>query len=152
MNVGRVTEADATLAEAVARLVPQLSPKRQPAGLAELAELVATPGTSLIVARDGDAVLGMLTLIVYRVPTGIRAWIHDVVVDETARGRGAGEALAKEALRLAESAGAVSVELTTREEREAANRLYRRLGFEQRETNVYVWRAPEPGSQFEPGS
>ena len=140
MNVGRVTEADATLAGAVARLVPQLSPKRQPAGLAELAELVATPGTSLVVARDGDAVLGMLTLIVYRVPTGIRAWIHDVVVDETARGRGVGEALAKEALRLAKSAGAISVELTTRQERQAANRLYRRLGFEQRETNVYVWR------------
>jgi ribosomal protein S18 acetylase RimI-like enzyme len=141
MNVGRVTEADAALAAAVARLVPQLSPKRQAAGLAELAELVATPGTSLIVARDGDAVIGMLTLIVYRVPTGVRAWIHDVVVDETARGRGVGEALAQEALRLAESAGAISVELTTRQEREAANRLYRRLGFEQRETNVYVWRA-----------
>jgi ribosomal protein S18 acetylase RimI-like enzyme len=142
MKVGRVTEADDALAAAVARLVPQLSPKRQAAGLAELAELVATPGTSLIVARDGADVLGMLTLIVYRVPTGVRAWIHDVVVDETARGRGVGEALAREALRLAESAGAISVELTTRQEREAANRLYRRLGFELRETNVYVWQRP----------
>ena len=141
MKVGRVTEADEALAAAVARLVPQLSPKRQAPGLSELNELVATPGTSLIVARDGADVLGMLTLIVYRVPTGVRAWIHDVVVDETARGRGVGEALAREALRLAESAGAVSVELTTRQEREAANRLYRRLGFELRETNVYVWRA-----------
>jgi len=142
MKVERVTEADDGLAAAVARLVPQLSPKRQALGLTELAELVATPGTSLIVARDGADVLGMLTLIVYRVPTGVRAWIHDVVVDETARGRGVGEALAREALRLAESAGAVSVELTTRQEREAANRLYRRLGFELRETNVYVWRRP----------
>jgi ribosomal protein S18 acetylase RimI-like enzyme len=140
MKVERVTNADDALAEAVARLVPQLSPKREPAGLAELAELVAAPGTSLIVARDGADVLGMLTLIVYRVPTGIRAWIHDVVVDEAARERGAGEALAREALRLAEEAGAISVELTTRVEREAANRLYLRLGFEQRETNVYVWR------------
>jgi ribosomal protein S18 acetylase RimI-like enzyme len=140
MNVERVTEADDALAVAVARLVPQLSPKREPAGLAELAALVAAPGTNLIVVRDGAEVLGMLTLIVYRVPTGIRAWIHDVVVDETARGRGVGEALAREALRIAEEAGAISVELTTRQEREAANRLYRRLGFEQRETNVYVWR------------
>jgi ribosomal protein S18 acetylase RimI-like enzyme len=140
MNVERATEVDEALAAAVARLVPQLSPKRQPAGLAELVELVAAPGTNLIVARDDDAVLGMLTLIIYRVPTGIRAWIHDVVVDEAARGRGAGEALAREALRLAEAAGAISVELTTRQEREAANRLYRRLGFERRETNVYVWR------------
>jgi ribosomal protein S18 acetylase RimI-like enzyme len=153
MKVERVTEADEALAAAVARLVPQLSPKREPAGIVELVELVSTPGTSLLVARDGDDVLGMLTLIVYRVPTGIRAWIHDVVVDETARGRGVGEALAREALRLAESAGAISVELTTRQEREAANRLYRRLGFEQRETNVYVWRrTPEPGSLSQPGS
>jgi ribosomal protein S18 acetylase RimI-like enzyme len=153
MKVERVTEADEALAEAVARLVPQLSPKRDPAGIVELVELVATPGTSLIVARDGDTVLGMLTLIVYRVPTGMRAWIHDVVVDEAARGRGVGEALTREALRQAEDAGAISVELTTRQERETANRLYRRLGFEQRETNVYVWRpAPEPGSLSQPGS
>jgi ribosomal protein S18 acetylase RimI-like enzyme len=146
VKVERVTEADEALAEAVGRLVPQLSPARRPPGIVELVDLVATPGTNLIVARDGDAVLGMLTLIVYRVPTGVRAWIHDVVVDESARGRGVGEALAREALRLAEDAGAISVELTTRQEREAANRLYRRLGFEQRETNVYVWRPAEPGS------
>jgi ribosomal protein S18 acetylase RimI-like enzyme len=147
MRVERVSEADEALAEAVARLVPQLSPKRRPAALSELAELVSSPGASLIVARDGDAVLGMLTLIVYRVPTGIRAWIHDVIVDEAARGQGVGEALTAEALRLAKESGAISVELTTRQEREAANRLYRRLGFEQRETNVYVW-SPEPGSAF----
>jgi ribosomal protein S18 acetylase RimI-like enzyme len=146
MKVERVTQADEALAEAVARLVPQLSPRRDAAGIVELVELVATPGTSLIVARDGADVLGMLTLIVYRVPTGIRATIHDVVVDEAARGHGVGEALTREALRQAEDAGAISVELTTRQEREAANRLYRRLGFEQRETNVYVWRPPEPGS------
>jgi ribosomal protein S18 acetylase RimI-like enzyme len=78
--------------------------------------------------------------ILYRVPTGLQGWIHDVVVDEEARGQGVGEALTREALRWAEDAGARSVELTTRPEREAANRLYRRLGFEQRETNVYVWR------------
>jgi ribosomal protein S18 acetylase RimI-like enzyme len=140
VRIERVTEADEALAQAVARLVPQLSPTREPAGLGELVELVATPGTNLIVARDEDAVLGMLTLIVYRVPTGIRAWIHDVVVDESARGRGVGEALTREALRRAGEAGAISVELTTRQEREVANRLYRRLGFAQRETNVYVWR------------
>jgi ribosomal protein S18 acetylase RimI-like enzyme len=141
VNVERVTAADDALAGAVARLVPQLSPTRRPASLAELVELVSAPGTRLIVARDGETVLGMLTLIVYRVPTGIRGWIHDVVVDESARGRGVGEALAREALREAEEAGAISVELTTREARVAANRLYRRLGFEQRETNVYVWRS-----------
>ena len=140
MRVERVTEADEQLAAAMARLIPQLSATRTPPGLAELAEIAGSPGTSLVVARDGDAVLGTLTLVLYRVPTGIRGWIHDVVVDEAARGRGVGGALTAEALRHAEDAGAISVELTTREERAEANRLYQRLGFERRETNVYVWR------------
>jgi ribosomal protein S18 acetylase RimI-like enzyme len=140
MKIERATEPDDALVAAIARLVPQLSPRREPPGPLEVAELTATTGTILLVARDGDHVLGMLTLILYRVPTGLRGWIHDVVVDEEARGQGVGEALTREALRWAEDAGARSVELTTRPEREAANRLYRRLGFEQRETNVYVWR------------
>ena len=139
MKVERVTHADDALVAALARLVPQLSPQRTPPGLTELEELVAS-GTSLFVARDGDAVLGMLTLVLYRVPTGLRGWIHDVVVDEDARGRGAGEALTRAALGHARAEGAASVHLTTRPQREAANRLYRRLGFEQHETNVYVWR------------
>jgi ribosomal protein S18 acetylase RimI-like enzyme len=141
VRIERVTKPDGRLVEAVARLVPQLSPKRTPPGPLELAEMAAAPGTMLLVAFDeGGEVLGMLTLVLYRVPTGIRGWIHDVVVDEAARGRGVGGELTAEALRLAEHAGAVSVELTTRPERAEANRLYRRLGFERRETNVYVWR------------
>lgn len=140
MRVERVSEASVELVEAVARLLPQLSSRRSPPNLVELVELVATPGTSLFVARDAEgAVVGMLTLVLYRVPTGVRGWIHDVVVDEAARGQGAGEALTQEALRLAEHAGAITVELTTRTEREAANRLYQRLGFTPRATNVYVW-------------
>ena len=140
MRIERVTEADERLVEALARLLPQLSTTRTPPGLLELAELAAAPGTMLLVAFDDDEVLGMLTLVLYRVPTGIRGWIHDVVVDEAARGRGVGGELTAEALRLAEQAGAVSVELTTRPQRAEANRLYQRLGFERRETNVYVWR------------
>jgi ribosomal protein S18 acetylase RimI-like enzyme len=139
VRVERVTEPDERLVEALARLVPQLTSRRDPPGLLELAEIAAAPGTSLLVARDGDDVLGMLTLVVYRVPTGLRGVIEDVVVDETARGRGVGEALAHEALSLADAVGVDSVSLTSRPEREAANRLYRRVGFEQRETNVYVW-------------
>lgn len=141
MRIEAVAEADEALVAALAHLVPQLSATRTPPGLAELAELAASPGTTLLLAREGDAVLGMLTLVLYRVPTGLRGLIHDVVVDAAARGRGVGEALTREALRLAQEAGARSVELTSRTERETANRLYRRLGFEQRETNVYVWRA-----------
>jgi ribosomal protein S18 acetylase RimI-like enzyme len=139
MRIERVTEPDEALVAAVARLVPQLSQQRVTPTLAELAELTASPTTVLLVAREDDDVLGMLTLVLYRVPTGLRGWIHDVVVDESARGRGVGEALSAEALRIAESAGVLTVHLTTRAEREAANRLYPRLGFEKYETNVYVW-------------
>ena len=79
----------------------------------------------------------MLTLAVFRIPTGIRAWIEDVVVDAEARGRGVGEALTREAVRVAGTHGARTVDLTSRPSREAANRLYQRLGFERRDTNVY---------------
>ena len=139
MTVEQVTEATDELVAAFARLVPQLSPDREGPTLAELAEVVAAPGTVLLVARDGDELVGTLTLLVYRVPTGVRGWIHDVVVDEAARGGGIGEALTLEAMRLARSSGVASVHLTTRAQRQAANRLYSRLGFRQHATNVYVW-------------
>ena len=104
--------------------------------------MVSAPGTHLLVARaspDGrpPAIVGTLTLVVFRIPTGVRAWIEDVVVDESARGRGVGEALTVAAIGLATGAGARTVDLTSRPTREAANRLYRRLGFELRDTNVY---------------
>jgi ribosomal protein S18 acetylase RimI-like enzyme len=142
MRIDRVTRLDDALAAGIAALVPQLSPRRDPPDRTSLDKVVSATETSLLVARDGHDLLGMLTLVLYRVPTGLRAWIHDVVVDERARGRGVGEALTNDALRRAAEAGAISVELTTRPEREAANRLYQRLGFERRETNVYVWRPP----------
>jgi len=140
MNVERITSVDAALVDAVARLLPQLAPHRTPPDLDTLNRVVASPDTHLLVARDGGHVLGMLTLVLYRVPTGCKGWIHDVVVDECARGRGVGAALTEQAQRIAREAGAEAVELTTRPEREAANRLYRRLGFEPRATNAYRWR------------
>jgi ribosomal protein S18 acetylase RimI-like enzyme len=138
MRIERVTEPDGTLVAAVARLLPQLTP--EPVPPLDLARIATAPGTSLLVARDGEDVVGMLTLVVFDAPTGRRGLIEDVVVDESARGRGVGEALTREALSLAAAAGVDSVSLTSRPEREAANRLYRRVGFDQRETNVYVWR------------
>jgi ribosomal protein S18 acetylase RimI-like enzyme len=140
MDVERVTAADDELVAAIARLVPQLSATRTPPGLAELQAIAAEENTILLVAREDGEVLGMLTLVLYRVPTGLRGWIHDVVVDESARGRGVAGALTEEALRVATEARALTVHLTTRPAREAANRLYRRLGFDDYETNVYVWR------------
>jgi ribosomal protein S18 acetylase RimI-like enzyme len=135
MEVVVVRSLSADLVSAISLLLPQLS-SASPPSAEELAAVVDSPATSLLVARDGDAVVGTLTLAVFRIPTGVRAWIEDVVVDEAARGQGVGEALTLAAVELARSAGARSVELTSRPTREAANRLYRRLGFEERETNV----------------
>jgi ribosomal protein S18 acetylase RimI-like enzyme len=138
--VEEVTEVTPEVIEAVGRLVPQLSRSAPVPSDEELAEIVASPATLLLAARSGESqgrVIGLLTLAVFRIPTGVRAWIEDVVVDESQRGKGVGEALTEEALRRAAAAGARTVDLTSRPSREAANRLYRRLGFVVRETNVY---------------
>jgi ribosomal protein S18 acetylase RimI-like enzyme len=138
VRVVEASEATAELAAAFARLVPQLSSSNPPPTQQELAEIIASPATQLLLATDADGtVLGALTLAVFRIPTGLRAWIEDVVVDDAARGRGVGEHLNREALERARQAGATTVDLTSRPSREAANRLYQRLGFEARETNVY---------------
>jgi ribosomal protein S18 acetylase RimI-like enzyme len=137
-EITEVTEVDADLVEAFARLVPQLSTSSPPPGRELLAEIVASDASVLLVARAGsDRIVGSLTLAMFRVPTGLLAWIEDVVVDEVARGSGAGEALVTAALERARLAGAKSVDLTSRPSREAANRLYQRLGFETRATNIY---------------
>lgn len=126
------------LVEAFARLTPQLSSSAPPPGRDELATIIDSPATHLLVAHDEDGrIVGSLTLVLFRIPTGMRAWIEDVVVDAEARGQGVGEALNRYALDVAAEHGARSVDLTSRPSREAANRLYRRLGFEPRETNVY---------------
>jgi ribosomal protein S18 acetylase RimI-like enzyme len=137
--------ADADVVEALSRLLPQLSSSARAPTAREVEAIVHSGCTTLLVARDsaqGGRIVGSLTLAVFRIPTGMRAWIEDVVVDSAARGHGVGEALSREALLRAASQGAGTVELTSRLSREAANRLYRRLGFEQRETNVYRYRLP----------
>ena len=102
----------------------------------------AGPGAQGAGTAAGAAapILGMLTLATFTIPTGLRAWVEDVVVDDQARGRGAGQALVEAAVAHATSIGARTVDLTSRPSREAANRLYRRAGFELRETNVYRYK------------
>ena len=138
-----VVEADTVdddLVAAFERLVPQLSRSSPAPSPEQLGEMVAAAGTRLLLAKDGDGrIVGSLTLVVFRIPTGVRAWIEDVVVDEGARRQGVGEALTRRACEVATEAGARTVDLTSRPSREAANRLYARLGFEQRDTNVYRW-------------
>ena len=138
VRVEEATEVSDELVAAFRRLVPQLSKSAPPTSREELDEIARSPATVLLVARDdAGTVVGSLTLVVFRIPTAMRAWIEDVVVDEAARGRGVGELLNREALRVAAGRGAKTVDLTSRPAREAANRLYQRLGFKQRDTNVY---------------
>ena len=137
VQVEVATEATDDLVDALARLVPQLSRSSPPPTREQLEEVVSSLATTLFVARDGAAIVGTLTLVMFRIPTAKRAAIEDVVVDEGARRRGIAEALTRAALELAASEGARTVDLTSRPSREAANRLYQRLGFQLRGTNVY---------------
>jgi len=130
--------ADPELIDAVARLLPQLSSSAALPTAYDLETIIESPATTLFVARDGRAgIVGMLTLAVFKAPTGVRAWIEDVVVDGAARGRGIGEALVQAALETAQRAEARTVDLTSRPERAEANRLYERLGFERRASNLW---------------
>src|SRR5438132_5630593 len=138
VRVAAVSEATPELVNALERLIPQLSSSSPPPGPAELAAIIASDGATILVARgDDETVLGTLTLVVFHIPTGTRAVIEDVVVDQAARGQGIGEALTKAALELAAGRGARTVDLTSRPSREAANRLYGRLGFQRRDTNFW---------------
>lgn len=132
-----VHAVDDELLEAFNRLIPQLSSSSPPPSRDHLVALVDSEDTALFVARVDGRILGSLTLACYRIPTGTKAWIEDVVVDADARGQGLGELLTEAAIEEARSRGAKDVSLTSRPSREAANRLYRRLGFEPRETNIY---------------
>lgn len=138
IEVEVIEEVTDELVAAFERLTPQLS-RSSPAPSAEvLREIVASPATHLLVGRDeAGTILGSLTLVLFRIPTGLRAWIEDVVVDGDARGQGVGEALNRYAIDTAIGQGARSVDLTSRPSREAANRLYQHLGFTPRDTNVY---------------
>ena len=129
--------ASADVLAACHRLIPQLSSSSAPISAQELEEIIESDTTVLFAARSGQEIVGLLTLAIFRIPTGVRAWIEDVVVDNQARGKGVGDALNRAALAEAERRGSKTVDLTSRPSREAANRLYQRLGFKQRDTNVY---------------
>ena len=142
ISVKAATEVDDGLVKAFSRLIPQLSSSSQPPTAAELLSIIDNPNSVLFIAEldgedDARSVVGSLTLAFYRIPTGLKAWIEDVVVDESARGLGVGEALNVAAIDESRQRGAKNVSLTSRSSREAANRLYQRLGFEPYETNLY---------------
>ncbi len=137
VTIETANEASDELVQAFADLIPQLSQSSPPPDAAQIALLVADPGSVVFVARLEGTIVGTLTLVLYLIPTGLKAWIEDVVVDGSARGHGVGDALNRAALSEARARGAKAVSLTSRPSREAANRLYQRIGFTPRETNVY---------------
>jgi ribosomal protein S18 acetylase RimI-like enzyme len=138
MKVEIATSLTPAIVDAVEKLVPQLSRSSPPPSEVELGEVVASPATDLFIAlADDGTIVGMSTLAVFRIPTGLRAWIEDVVVDESARRSGVAEALTQAMLDRAREQGCITVDLTSRPSREAANNLYQQAGFTPRETNVY---------------
>jgi ribosomal protein S18 acetylase RimI-like enzyme len=136
--VEHVTAVTDEVVDALRRLLPALSPSATPPDTDHVRRIVESPATTLFVARDASGrIVGTLTLALFELPSGVRAWIEDVVVADEARGRRIGSALTQEAIRVAGERGARTIELTSRPSRAAANRMYRRLGFVERGTNVY---------------
>jgi ribosomal protein S18 acetylase RimI-like enzyme len=143
MYIDIVSEATQELCEALQRLIPQLGAHKLPPTPDDLNALIRSESSTLLIARDPDEnspIIGILCLTVYRVPTGLRSIIEDVIVDEAMRRRGIGEALMRRAIDLAREAGAEGVSLTSNPGRDAANRLYQSMGFELRKTNPYIYR------------
>jgi ribosomal protein S18 acetylase RimI-like enzyme len=128
---------DDEVVAAFSTLIPQLSSSNPPPSREQLQKIVASDATFLLLAKLDGRIVGSLTLALFQIPTGLRAWIEDVVVDSSARGAGVGEALNTFAIAESRKRGATTIDLTSRPSREAANRLYQRLGFVQRDTNVY---------------
>jgi len=140
MQIEIIPQANEELVQAFERLLPQLNTGYPALSLCDLERILAQECITLFVARDeqrGGLITGTLTLIVFSTPTGRHSWIEDVVVDAASRGMGIGEALTRTAIQHAAEMGAKAVDLTSRPAREAANRLYQRIGFERRESNLY---------------
>ncbi|MFN8460458.1 MAG: GNAT family N-acetyltransferase [Anaerolineales bacterium] len=141
MRIEKAVEVTDELLSALSRLIFQLAPEKTPPTRDDLTSILNSPGASLLVARlsdENDGIAGILTLIVYRVPIGARAVIEDVVVDEKYRNKGIAKAMMTRAIELAREAGASNISLTSNPKREAANLLYQRMGFQKRETNLYI--------------
>ena len=137
IEVKEIAKVDDKLIEAMKRLVPQLSNSSSPPDRFALEDIVASDSSILLAAFIDGEIVGSLTLVIFSIPTGKRAWIEDVVVDEKCRNKGVGEVLNKDAINIARQRGVKTVDLTSRPSRQSANRLYNRLGFIQRETNIY---------------
>jgi len=141
INISELTEASSSVLQSINELLPQLSSSAQVISMDRLSELVESDNTIIFLGTDDNGqILGMLSLIVMKIPTGNKAWIEDVVVDQSARSKGMGKALMNHALKRAKKLAVKSVDLTSRPSRETANMLYQSLGYQIRETNVYRYK------------
>jgi ribosomal protein S18 acetylase RimI-like enzyme len=140
VDVEVLSEVTDEVVEAFERLLPQLSTTAKRLDGAALSTLAASAASTVLLARVDKQIVGTLTLVTFAIPTGWRAWIEDVVVDEAARGKQIASTLIDAAVKIAKQAGARTVDLTSRPSRESAGRLYERLGFEQRETRMYRYK------------
>ena len=141
-----VREATGEVTAAMRHLLPQLSTNAVQPDQAAVQRIVGSGATTLLAARLDGQIVGFLALAMFPIPTGFRAWIEDVIVDESARGRGIGAALTRKAIELAEAAGARTVDLTSRPSREAAGRLYEQIGFAARSTRIYRYSFDRPAT------
>jgi ribosomal protein S18 acetylase RimI-like enzyme len=142
MNIIEITYYNDAVLDALNNLLPQLSASPRRLTEQDLRAIIQSDTTRLLMAEVDERYIGGLTLVVFRIPSGTRARIEDLVVQETARGRGVGRALVQKAIEMVKALGAEAVDLTTNSSREAANQLYKKLGFETRKTNVYRRRVP----------
>ena len=137
MDIVEVAEYSEEVLSALNELLPQLSLSAVPLSEASLLRIIQSDSSRLLVAEENGQIFGSLTLVVFAIPTGTRAWIEDVVVSVNARGKGVGRLLSEYAVRLANELGAKTIDLTSRPSRKVANNLYKSAGFIQRETNIY---------------
>jgi len=140
IKIRKVLNSSEKVLEDINQLLSQLSKSAKPLNLDDLEGLIECSSTRLYFAEEDEMVLGMLSLVVFQIPTGVRAWVEDVVVHLKARGKGVGKMLTLTALSEAKQLGALTVDLTSRPSREVANKLYMSVGFEPRITNVYRYR------------
>ena len=138
MQIERITEIDENILNAFQKFIPKLTNEKDRVPTTEdLERVISSSNNYLIIAKEGDEIIGTLTLVFYWVPSGVKAWIEDVIVDDNARGKGVATALMWHSLSLAREKGAEKVDLSSRPWREAANNLYLKLGFQKRDTNMY---------------
>ena len=140
MEIVEIKNYSTEVHSALNELLPQLSSSAESLTKSELESIISSTTSHLLMAIEDGVYFGSLTLAVFSIPTGIRAWIEDVVVSELSRGKGVGKLLSVYAVQLANSLGAKTVDLTSRPSREVANALYKKVGFELRETNVYRYK------------